>query len=152
MAIFAPNPNSYRRFKAGAFAPSGASWGYDHREVALRVPRSSEDNRRIEHRIAVPTPTPTWCWPPCWRVSTPACSAGVIRGSRCRARRTCRTMRSPCRRAWTGAITLFREGDILPDYLGPRFVGAYAAVRQGESDDYHGQVPDLDYAWYLRAL
>jgi glutamine synthetase len=50
------------------------------------------------------------------------------------------------------AITLFREGDILPDYLGPRFVGAYAAVRQGESDDYHGQVPDLDYAWYLRAL
>jgi glutamine synthetase len=52
MAMFAPNPNSYRRFKAGAFAPSGASWGYDHREVALRVPRSSEDNRRIEHRIA----------------------------------------------------------------------------------------------------
>jgi glutamine synthetase len=52
MLLFAPNPNSYRRFKAGAFAPAGPSWGYDHREVALRVPRASEDNRRIEHRIA----------------------------------------------------------------------------------------------------
>ncbi len=33
MAIFAPNPNSYRRFRAGAFAPASPSWGYDHREV-----------------------------------------------------------------------------------------------------------------------
>ena len=52
MAIFAPNPNSYRRFTPGAFAPAGRSWGYDHREVALRVPASTEDNRRVEHRIA----------------------------------------------------------------------------------------------------
>ena len=52
MALYAPNPNSYRRFKPGAFAPAGPSWGYDHREVALRVPSSSERNRRIEHRIA----------------------------------------------------------------------------------------------------
>ena len=52
MLCLAPHPNSYRRFRAGALAPSGRNWGYDHREVALRVPRSSEHNRRIEHRVA----------------------------------------------------------------------------------------------------
>ena len=50
------------------------------------------------------------------------------------------------------ALSLFREGDILPEYLGRTFVDAFAAVRQGESDDYHAQVPDLDYQWYLRAV
>jgi glutamine synthetase len=50
------------------------------------------------------------------------------------------------------AIRMFRSGDILPAYLGEQFVQAYAAVRKGESDDYHGQVPDLDYEWYLRAI
>ena len=50
------------------------------------------------------------------------------------------------------ALKLFRDGAVLPSYLGEKFVAAYVTMRQGESDDYHGQVPDLDYAWYLRAL
>jgi glutamine synthetase len=137
-----------RRLRAGsvrAGATITARW-----PCACRAhPRTTGASNTVSR---VPTPTPTWCWPPCWRVSTPACSAGVIRGSRCRARRTCRTMRSPCRRAWTGPSPCSGRATSFPITWGPRFVGAYAAVRQGESDDYHGQVPDLDYAWYLRAL
>ncbi len=47
MAIVAPNANSYRRFKPGAFAPGSPSWGYNHREGALRIPVSIERNRRV---------------------------------------------------------------------------------------------------------
>jgi len=152
MAIFAPNPNSYRRFRAGAFAPSGASWGYDHREVALRVPRSPEHDRRIEHRIAGADANP--------HLVLAAVLAGIHAGLERR-----RDPGEPVAREadlsdaettlptrLDRAIALFRAGEVLPDYLGRRFVDAYAAVRQGESDDYHSQVPDLDYAWYLRAL
>ena len=152
MALFAPNPNSYRRFRAGAFAPSGASWGYDHREVALRIPSSSEDNRRIEHRIAGADANPYFV--------LAAVLAGIHAGM-LHAREpgppvpreadfSAAATTLPTR--LDAAIRMFREGSVLPGYLGRKFVDAYATVRQGESDDYHGQVPDLDYQWYLRAL
>lgn len=152
MAIFAPNPNSYRRFRAGAFAPSGASWGYDHREVALRIPRSSEDNRRIEHRIAGADANPHLVL------------AAILAGMHAGMERELDPGEPVPREADLSedsttlptrldrAVTLFREGRTLPAYLGQTFVDAYAALRQGESDDYHAQVPDLDYQWYLRAL
>jgi glutamine synthetase len=152
MAIFAPNPNSYRRFQAGAFAPSGASWGYDHREVALRVPSSSESNRRIEHRIAGADANPY--------LVLAAVLAGMHAGMQRKRDPGAPVAREadlsndvttlPTRLGQ--AIRMFREGDILPAYFGQLFVDSYAAVRQGESDDYHAQIPDTDYAWYLRAL
>jgi glutamine synthetase len=49
-------------------------------------------------------------------------------------------------------LRAFRDGRVLLGYLGPRYCDVYATLRQGESDDYHGCVPDLDYQWYLRAL
>jgi glutamine synthetase len=152
MALFAPNPNSYRRFKAGAFAPSGASWGYDHREVALRVPRASEANRRIEHRIAGADANPYLVL------------AAVLAGMHAGMQRQ-RDPGDPVRREadlsedsttlptrLDAAIELFKKGDILPDYLGQPFVDSYAAIRKQESDHYHGEVPDLDYQWFLRAI
>jgi glutamine synthetase len=50
------------------------------------------------------------------------------------------------------AIELFAASDILPGYFGDEFTRIYTAIRQGESNTYHAEVPDLDYAWYLRAL
>lgn len=35
--LHAPFANSYRRFRPGAFAPTGVSWGIDNRTVMLRV-------------------------------------------------------------------------------------------------------------------
>lgn len=152
MAVFAPNPNSYRRFRAGAFAPSGASWGYDHREVALRIPRSTESNRRIEHRIAGADANPY--------LVLAAVLAGIHAGlGRARdpgepvpreADLSANSTTLPTR--LERALIMFKEGDILPDYFGQKFVDAYSVIRQGESDDYHSQVPDLDYVWFLRAL
>lgn len=52
MALICPNVNSYRRFVPGAYVPTKADWGENHRGVALRVPISDSNNRRIEHRIA----------------------------------------------------------------------------------------------------
>ena len=37
VALTAPSYNSYRRLKPGAWASSTASWGFDNKEVALRV-------------------------------------------------------------------------------------------------------------------
>jgi glutamine synthetase len=52
MPIFAPNEESYKRFVAGSNGPLTVSWGANNRTVALRLPDSSYDNKRIEHRVA----------------------------------------------------------------------------------------------------
>ncbi len=49
---FAPNPNAYRRFAPGMFAPLGATWAHDHRAAGIRVPAEGGPARRIEHRTA----------------------------------------------------------------------------------------------------
>ena len=38
MALLAPNLNSYRRYRSGSLVPMGATWGYNNRSVAFRVP------------------------------------------------------------------------------------------------------------------
>lgn len=52
MAICAPGPNSYRRFRPEAYVPMTATWSVNNRGSALRVPVSDSANQRIEHRLA----------------------------------------------------------------------------------------------------
>ena len=52
MAIFAPNANSYRRFRANSYAPVAPTWGVNNRTVSLRVPAGPPGGRHIEHRVA----------------------------------------------------------------------------------------------------
>ncbi len=52
MPIFAPNEESYARFVVGSNAPLTISWGVNNRTVAIRLPDSAHDNKRIEHRVA----------------------------------------------------------------------------------------------------
>ena len=50
--IFAPHGNSLARLVPGAHAPTGASWAYENRTAALRIPGGAPIARRIEHRVA----------------------------------------------------------------------------------------------------
>ena len=50
--VFAPHGNSYERLVPNTHAPTGASWAYENRTSALRIPESHPKARRIEHRVA----------------------------------------------------------------------------------------------------
>ncbi|MEM6604919.1 MAG: glutamine synthetase family protein [Pseudomonadota bacterium] len=152
MAIFAPNPNSYRRFKAGSFAPSGSNWGYDHREATLRIPASAEESRRIEHRVAGADANPY--------LVIAAVLAGVHQGLECPREppeplpREADLSDAPITlpKRLEVALLKLQKGEVLTDYLGNDFVDSYTVLRQAEADDYYSQIPDIDYDWFLRAL
>ncbi|MEV3873406.1 glutamine synthetase family protein [Streptomyces sp. NPDC049906] len=48
--LMAPNVNSYKRLKPGAFAPTGIAWGRDNRTCPIRVVGTGH-SLRIEHRV-----------------------------------------------------------------------------------------------------
>jgi glutamine synthetase len=51
-AVFAPNPNSYRRFHPYSWAGTTATWGLDNRSTGVRVVCEGEHGTRVEHRQA----------------------------------------------------------------------------------------------------
>jgi glutamine synthetase len=152
MAIFAPNANSYRRFTPGAYAPVAPTWGYNHRDVALRIPVSEDQDRRVEHRVAGADANPY--------LVMAAVLAGIHHGisQQCEPGPETATGTElivganslPVR--WDAALALFRQSSVLPAYLGARYCEAFATIRQGECDDFHAQISNLDYEWYLRAI
>ncbi|TDC13345.1 glutamine synthetase [Streptomyces sp. 8K308] len=48
--LYAPNINSYKRFRAGSFAPTAVAWGLDNRTCALRVVGHGP-SLRMENRL-----------------------------------------------------------------------------------------------------
>ncbi|MFC7217872.1 glutamine synthetase family protein [Streptomyces polyrhachis] len=48
--LYAPNINSYKRFRAGSFAPTAVAWGLDNRTCALRIVGHGP-SLRLENRL-----------------------------------------------------------------------------------------------------
>jgi len=48
--LYAPNINSYQRFKPGSFAPTAVAWGLDNRTCAVRVVGAG-NSLRLENRV-----------------------------------------------------------------------------------------------------
>jgi glutamine synthetase len=61
MALVAPYPNSYRRFGAGNWAPSTATWGVDNYSCAVRVVVGDPQSARLELRIPGADVSPHHC-------------------------------------------------------------------------------------------
>lgn len=150
-AIFAPNANSYRRFRPGAYAPVSPSWGVNNRSVAVRIPPSNADALRIEHRNAGADANPY--------LTAAAVLAGIHHGIVGEVQCPPHSVGSedpdglpvlPLN--WWSALNRFAEGQILPAYLGEKYHGLYEACRRFECDSYHARIQPLDYDWYLRTV
>src|SRR5207253_563580 len=53
---------------------------------------------------------------------------------------------------WNGALMLFDEAKVLPDYLGGEFCRLFSECRRGELRTFHSVVSNLEYEWYLRTV
>jgi glutamine synthetase len=152
MAIFAPNANSYRRFKANSYAPVAPTWGVNNRTVSLRIPAGSPASRHVEHRVCGADANPY--------LAVAAVLAAMHHGITNRIDpgpavvgngyedEASAGVKLP--NNWFAANDAFEASPLMNDYLGQRFVKNYTIVKRTEMARFYGEVTQLDYDWYLR--
>lgn len=152
MAIFAPTANSYRRLIPDNYAPLSPNWGYNHRNVSLRIPVSGDKDRRIEHRVASADANPYLVM------------AAIVAGIHYGLTNQCdpgpmipegheiEEEQITLPREWSAALDKFDASTVMPAYLGKQYCKFFSSVRRCECDEFNRQVPDLDYQWYMRAV
>lgn len=149
MLIFAPTINSYRRYRSESYVPLNASWAVNNRGVALRIPVSTAENRRIEHRVAGADANPY--------LLTAAVLAGIHHGLEHRLDPGAPVTGNAYRDAvttlpitWPEAALKFEASPFMREYLGEKFQRLFATTRRGELQAFESHVSPLEYAWYAR--
>lgn len=150
MAIFAPNGNSFRRFKANSYAPIAPTWGVNNRTVSLRVPAGSPPSRHVEHRVSGADANPY--------LAMAAVLAAMHHGIKEQLDPGPAIVGNGYEQApkdyklpnnWAAAIEAFEQSALMREYLGDRFVTQYCTVKKVEMTRFMGEVTEIDYAWYL---
>jgi glutamine synthetase len=149
MALFAPNANSYRRFKPNSYAPVGPAWAIDNRSVPIRVTAGPPQTRHREHRVCGADANPY--------VVLAAVLAGMLEGVEAGL-----TPSEPIvgngyaqippslPRFWPDALRRARASDFLKRRLGERFTDVFLTIKEAECDRFFAEVSDRDFHWYLR--
>jgi glutamine synthetase len=148
--VFAPNANSYRRYRSQTYAPVAPTWGINNRSVSLRVPSGPPSSRHIEHRIAGADAN--------LYLAVAAVLAGAAHGIdraidpgppvEGNGYAVARARTFPA--TWHEAIERAAASEFLHDALGGDFMKIFLAIKRQECERFMAEVTPLDYAWYLR--
>ncbi len=149
MALFAPNANSYRRFKPNSYAPLGPAWAIDNRSVPVRVTAGPPASRHLEQRVCGADANPY--------VALATVLAGIFEGIEGAIDPGAPITGNGYEQivpslptTWHGALAAARASDFLPRRLGHRFVDLYLTIKEAECARFYAEIPDLDYQLYLR--
>jgi glutamine synthetase len=149
MAMFAPNANSYRRFRPNSYAPVGPAWAIDNRSVPVRVTAGPPASRHLEQRVCGADANPY--------VALATVLAGMLEGIERGidpgppiTGNGYEQIEPSLPTTWHAALAAARASHFLPDRLGADFVAHYLAIKEAECARFFAEIPDLDYALYLR--
>lgn len=149
--IFAPNANSYRRFKANSYAPVAPTWGANNRTVSFRVTAGPAPTRHVEHRIGGADANPYLAMAAmlagmCHGIENRLDPGAPVTGNGYEAK----VDAPPMPGNWFSAVERFAQSALMKDHLGERFVEMYSIVKRTEQERFFAAIPVLDYDWYLR--
>jgi glutamine synthetase len=157
LAIFAPNANSYRRFKANSYAPVAPTWGINNRTVSLRIPAGSAASRHVEHRICGADANPYLAVAAVLAAAHHGMTRNSDPGPAVRgdgyAHAASLPRDHPERLAlgWAASLDRFAQSTMLPDYLGSRACHIYHIIKEVELERFEAVVTAQDFDWYLNA-
>jgi glutamine synthetase len=151
MLIFAPNANSYRRFRRNSYAPVAANWGVNNRTVSLRIPAGAAKACHIEHRPSGADANPYLVMAAIlagmhYGISEKEDPGNPVVGNGYEKR----AKYIPGN--WFDAIDAFWRASILKEYFGKEFVDTFCTLKEVEADRFFAEPTVRDFEWYLRAV
>jgi glutamine synthetase len=149
IAVFAPNANSYRRFRPNSYAPVRAGWGVNNRTVPLRIPAGPASGRHLEHRLSGADANPYLAVAAVLAGIHHGLTHGIDPGPMVTGDGYATGERLPT--DWAHALALFEGSRLLADYWGGRAAEMYATLKRVEAERYNAIVTPLDYDWVLRS-
>ena len=148
-ALFAPTPNSYKRFAPYSWAGTSVSWSHDNRSTGLRAITPHPDEARVEHRLPGADTNPY--------VVIAACLAGGLHGIEQKLRLTPAYEGDAYATGEPGslpasleeALDLLGASDVAREMLGADFVQHYVLMKRFEAEKYRQQVSEWEVRRYV---
>ena len=151
MLLYAPNVNSYKRFVAGSWAPTGITWGFENRTAALRVIATSATATRVENRVPGADVN--------GYLGLAATLAGGLygleRGLECpqAVEGDAYAVEAPkLPRSLREAVERFASSEVAREYFGEQFVEHYARMRQWEAEAFERAVTGWERQRYFEQV
>jgi glutamine synthetase len=148
-ALFAPTPNSYKRFAPYSWAGTSVSWSYDNRSTGIRAITGHPGESRLEHRLPGADTNPY--------IVIAACLAGGLHGIEQKmqpgpayegdAYATGQLESVP--QSLEDALDRLERSDVAREMLGEDFVRHYAAMKRFEAEKYRQQVSEWEVRRYV---
>jgi glutamine synthetase len=147
-ALFAPTPNSYKRFTPYSWAGTSVSWSYDNRSTGLRAIAGHPGETRVEHRLPGADTSPY--------IAIAACLAGGLYGIEQKIQLTgayegdayAAGELESVPQSLEEATGLLESSDVAREMLGADFVRHYVAMKRFEADRYRQQVSEWEVRRY----
>ena len=150
MLIFAPHLNSYRRFQSGAHAPTFACWGYENRTVAIRVPESPPEARRLEHRVAGADANPYLVLAAILAAALDGIEHKLMPPEPVQGDAYALEDEQPSLpNRWGQATDVLKQSAFLQEYFGESFVRVFSAAKEQEQEKLASRISDVEYEAYL---
>jgi glutamine synthetase len=149
MAVFAPNANSYRRFRAMSYAPVAATWGVNNRSVSLRVPAGPPPSRHVEHRVAGADANPYLVTALVLGAMLRGIEQGIDPGPPVLGNGYAQATTGELPTQWHAALERAAQSAFVAEALGPEFLRVFLAIKRQECEKFGALVTDRDYDWYL---
>lgn len=146
-AFQTPTLNAFKRYDPDGFAPYTASWGYDNRRVALRIPQGTT---RVENRIGSADANP-------YLVIASTLAAGID-GIRQQIEPDAPVEGDPTGKrpllpqTPESALQALEDDAVFGELLGERLIQAYVASKRRELQDFHDSVTEWEREQYLETL
>jgi glutamine synthetase len=151
--IFAPHQNSSRRLRPGSLAPVNATWGYENRTVAVRIPGGPHPARRIEHRVAGADANPYLVMASVLASALHGIGSGLEPPAP--ADGDVETSRHPARSVpsdWRQAISAFESSPLVKALFPADFIQMFSCCKRQELAVFEREITPLEYHSYLTTV
>lgn len=148
MSFWAPNINSYRRYRGGtSCAPVSLTWGNENRTVAFRIPQALGGAWRVENRVPGADANPYLAMAVTLAAMLHGIDNAIDPGEARDAAVTERDENLPL--SLPAALTATSDSIALQQALGAEFIDLYCRHRATEWQAFLDFTSPREYDWYL---